>query len=694
MEKRTLLPNDIYQIKTVGEADVSSDGRYVAYVVERVVEEKDRGLTDIYLHDLTTQQTKRLTNSGRDGSPRFSPDGRRLAFISSRTEKAQIWVLELDGGEAWHLVTEEAVAGAPYWFSDGRQMAYTANVFVKPADWTPYPGAPSYDAERLAALAKRPTVDKQESDKKPNEVKVVTRLRYRGDGVGFYGETKRHVFITPVPESTPFAELVSSGERVTLGDYDFGTPTISPDGHYLVSSARTTEQADYEPRSDLWLWEVETGKSWLLYQGPGPVSQPLWSPQGDLIAFVGHDNAQNVSTTTDLWLLPIGSFLEQLPLEQPPTPFTVGSARNVTKPLDRPVGAHAGPELRHGGSSSFWADDRLYFILSDRGAGGVYAVDATCTVQPVLVDQHSSITSIAGNGQVLVYTASRPNRPEELYLCTEQGSQSLTLINEEFLAGVSLGDWERITYPSTDGQAIDGWVIYPVDYQPDKRYPLMLLIHGGPHGAYGPAFMFAGQIFAGQGYVVLFTNPRGSTTYGQDFARAIDKNWGAIDYADIMAGVDTVIDSGLADPDQLFVHGWSFGGYMTCWMVTQTNRFRAACGGASVTNMISDYGTSDIMWADEWEYGGQPWRDHDHLMQHSPLAHVEQVTTPLLLLHGESDMRVPISQSEEFYVALKRLGKTAVMVRYPGEFHGLKRPVHRVDRYERLLAWFEHYRQD
>ena len=201
------------------------------------------------------------------------------------------------------------------------------------------------------------------------------------------------------------------------------------------------------------------------------------------------------------------------------------------------------------------------------------------------------------------------------------------------------------------------------------------------------------QIFAAQGYVVLYTNPRGSTTYGQDFTCAIDKNWGVVDYLDIMRGVDEVIDRDLADPERLFVHGWSFGGYMTCWLVTQTNRFRAACGGAIVANMLSGYGTSDIIWSDEYEYGGQPWKDYVHLIERSPIGHVHKVETPIMLLHGEDDLRCPIGQSEEFYASLRRLGKDAVMIRYPGEYHGLRRPLHRVDRYERLLAWFNHYQE-
>ena len=218
------------------------------------------------------------------------------------------------------------------------------------------------------------------------------------------------------------------------------------------------------------------------------------------------------------------------------------------------------------------------------------------------------------------------------------------------------------------------------------------MIHGGPHGWYGPQFMPQAQQFAGRGYVVLLTNPRGSESYGQEFSCIIDKNWGDRDYADVMSGVAYVLDRGIVDKDNMFVYGWSYGGYLTCWVVTQTGRFKAACAGASVTNLLSDYGTSDITLADEWEYGGQPWRDSEHLLKHSPLSYAEDVTTPILLMHGENDMRVPIGQTEEFYVALKRMGKPAVMVRYPGEFHGPRRPLHRVDLAERLLAWFDYHK--
>lgn len=695
MPIRGLEPKDLYNIKSVGGADVSPDGRLVAYVVQRLDEEQDKSLTDIYLCDLTTLETKRLTSSGRDSSPCFSPDGKRLAFTSSRSDKNQIYILDLAGGEAWQVPTDEAVGGAPVWFPDGTRIAYTAGVFSHSDDWQPYPGAPAYDRERLMAIAKRDGgKDKQEDKAKQNNVKVITRLSYRRDGVGYFGEKARQVFITPVPTKTPSENLQPASRQVTGGNYNHSTPAISPCGRYLVTSVRRSDTADYDQKGDLWLWDLETNEFHWLYDGPGPVWEALWSVDGRTLAFGGHDSSHNVSTTTDLWLLDVAEWLERLAQGEQMQPLQVAQAKNVTRPFDLPFGAHAGAELRYGGSSMFWQESELYFLMSERGAAGIYRTDATGQVTPVLVDADVAITSIAGNAAALVYTASQPNQLEELYLYDQEESKAISRVNEQFMQGIELGNWEKITYESEPDVLIDGWIVYPLGYKAGKQYPLLLLIHGGPHGAYGPAFLFSAQVFAAQGYVVLFTNPRGSTTYGQDFTCAIDENWGVVDYADIMRGVDEVIDRGLADAEHLFVHGWSFGGYMTCWLVTQTNRFRAACGGANVTNMLSGYGTSDIIWSDEYEYGGQPWQDYVHLIEHSPIGHVHKVETPIMLLHGEDDRRCPISQSEEFYASLKRQGKDAVMIRYPGEYHGLKRPLHRVDRYERLLAWFDYHQEE
>lgn len=691
---RPFAAKDLYAIKCVGDPQLSPDGHLLAYTVQRVDEEKDKSLTDIHLMDLVSGVTRRLTNSGRDGSPRFSPDGRRIAFVSSRTDKAQLWLIDLAGGEAWRVPTEEAIDGAPVWFPCGKQIAYTADVFSHGDDWQPYPGAPLGDAARLRELAKG-SDSKKDDDKKRNEIKVITRLHYREDGVGYYGHQRRQIFVTPVPDQAPEGELKPLGRQVTTGDFDHGAPTVSPDGRWLVVSALRSPRADHELKRDLWLFEVATGAAHLLYDAPGPSDEVLWSPNGRTLAFTGNDFARNVSTDDALWLLDVTAYVADLAAGGSPTPLTMAEAINVTGRFDRPFGGGARAELRgSNGAPWFWAADSLYFLLADRGVGVVMRTDAAGHATHVYGDPELAVCGIAGDGQTLVYLASTVDRPEDLYLHSGSAgaSRRLTTVNDEFLSGIATGAPERFTYASSDGTPVDGWLIRPVGGEPGQRCPLMLMVHGGPHGAYGPAFQFMGQLFAGQGYAVLFVNPRGSTTYGQDFTCAIDKNWGVVDYADLMAGVDAAVEGGIADPERLFVQGWSFGGYMTCWVVTQTDRFRAACGGASVTNLLSDYGVADILWADEWEYGGKPWRDATDLLSRSPLTHVENVTTPLLLLHGESDLRVYTTQSDEFYAALKRLDKNVVMVRYPGEFHGLKRPLHRVDRYERTVAWFEHWR--
>lgn len=695
MIKKGLKPRDLYEIKRVGEADVSADGRWLVYGVKRLDEKEDRSLTDLYLCNLATLESKRITNSGKDSAPRFAPDGKRIAFISGRQGQKKIYILDLAGGEAWQLPTQEAVGSDLLWFPDGKRLAFTAQVFSKPAAWEPYPGAPAYDKERLEEMAKR-NEDKEkagkEEQKKQNNVKVVTRLSYRRDGLGYFGEKRTQVFVTDVPERTPTEEREAAAWQVTKGDFDYGFPTVSPCGRFLVTAARCTARADYDQKSDLWLWDLENKSNHLLYEGPGPVWGPQWSPDGHTIAFAGHDFSYNVSTTTDLWLVDVALWLSGLARGQVRQPLQAAQAINVTRPFDRPLGAHGGTELRYGGDSMFWDRGELYFIMSDRGAGGIYRTDLEGRVKPLLTDASSAITGIAGGSGRLVYTASKPDCIEELYLW-EQEPKPIAKVNEAFLTRVKMARWEKLVYESVPGVSIDGWIVYPLDYKEGQKYPLLLLIHGGPHSAYGPSFQFLAQVFAARGYAVLFTNPRGSTTYGQEFAASIDKNWGVIDYADIMKGVDVVLARGLADPANVFVHGWSFGGYMTCWLVTQTQRFKAACGGAVVANLLSGYGTSDIIWADEYEYGGQPWHDYEHLIKHSPLGHVEKVETPLLLLHGENDLRCPIGQSEEFYAALKRLGKDVVMIRYPGEYHGLQRPLHQVDRYTRLLAWFDYHKE-
>jgi dipeptidyl aminopeptidase/acylaminoacyl peptidase len=687
LHKRPLEPKDIYNISTVGKAELSPNGKYIVYTAQRIDQEQDKSLTDIFLSETETGNIRRLTSAGQESNARFSPDGHRIAFSSGRSEKGQIFILELDGGESWKLPTQQAVADFE-WGPDGKTMYYTAKVFSKSKDWVPYPGAPDYDRERLEKIANQAHLDKKEEDKKEDNVKVITAFKYRADGSGYIGDVRSHVFVTPVPDQAPLSELKPMGKQITSGDWNHNGFAASPDGKYIIVSSRHSDTPELDSKGDLWLYEIESGQKHKLYDAPGPAGNPHWSPCGRYIAYSGDDGSCGQSTTSHLWLLDISKSLNgETVITQ-----TQEDAIPVTLPLDRPVGAYAGAELRLGGGSTmFWKGQEFYFIMTDRGVPGIYKTDIFGKVTPVFVDPNRAITSVHCANDLMIYTASSPNQLEELYLNIKGQERPVTGINDQILEDIVMGNWEYMPY-NNDATALDSWVIYPTDYKPSGNYPLLLLIHGGPHGAYGPAFMFTGQLFAGKGYIVLYTNPRGSESYGQEFACCIDKNWGDRDYADIMAGVDALIARGEVDENNMFVHGWSYGGYMSCWIVTQSDRFKAICGGANVTNLLSDYGTSDITLSDEWEYGGQPWKDAAHLMKHSPISYVENVATPLMLMHGENDMRCPASQSEEFYVALKRLGKEVIMIRYPNEFHGLKRPIHRVDRYQRLLSWFQHHR--
>ncbi|MCD8511430.1 MAG: S9 family peptidase [Bacillus sp. (in: Bacteria)] len=692
---------DLYAFKGAGEARLSPDESKMVYVVQYADKEEDTFKTNLFLKDLTTMEETQLTFSGKDKGPVFSPDGTRIAFISNRSGKNQIYILSLSGGEPWCIKTNESVMGPLLWTPEGNELIYSAAVFSHKADdWLPYPGAPRQDGNRLKEIADNLHKSKDElekdKDKKKNEVKVITRFSYRSDGQGYYGNVRNHIFSTLVPDQWE-GDWKEQGKQLTDGDFDHSGPSLSPCGNYLVVSSRRTATADHDKSVDLWIVERKTGKIHQLYEAPGPVQGPNWSPCGQFIAFGGHDFKAGESTSTHLWLLQIDEFMEKLKNHEDTKPYTVVHAYNLLKSVDRPIGGAGSDVGIRGGDTKGWQQNRLLFLIGDKGAGQLYEVELNgkeWTPKPVIASESQTISTITVSKSLIVFSMTDPLTPPELYYWKDQKVKQLTFINKKLAEkGASL-QWEKFTYKSDREGEIDGWLLYPSGFDKNKKYPLVLLIHGGPHASYGPAFMFLAQLFVSRGYVVLYTNPRGSETYGQHFAEVIDRNWGDLDYKDIMVGVDKVVDRGFIDKDNMFVHGWSYGGYMSCWISTQTSRFKAICAGASVTNMVSGYGTSDITMADEYEYGGTPWKDGEHLIHHSPIGHVEKVETPVMLMHGENDMRVAPSQTEEFYIALKRLNKEAIMVRYPGEFHGLGRPLHQADRLERLLAWFNYYRKN
>lgn len=759
---KPLNPMDLFHLKTFGGAQVSPDGKMVAYVRQHHDTDEEKSFTDIYLADVGTGLSRKLTNSGKDKAPVWFQDSQRLAFISERSGKSQIWLMDVTGGEAWLIPTKQPVQGALTVAPAGNRIFFQGSAFSKGDDWIPYPGCPESDRGRALDQATRwlkPDKDKaRDPDKpKPNDIKVLTRLQYSLDGVGYFGDMRTQIFyldIPAAPSSTPSKPDDSDEVQVTSSDYDHSGATLSPDGKYAIVSALRRDDADYWQKSDLWLFQVEPAADagsagnisqsqgpWLLYDGPGPTHNPVWSPSGKWLAFTGHDSKRGVTTRTDLWVLDVEGFIKSIEAGVVPSPLSQEQVLNLTGEIDRALlRGVPRPEPSYGGATrpAVWRDEDLYFGLVNHGetciyrafqepdkvrspkehsqAKGTESTHGAWTLQRILGETGTAISGFHIGAKTLAYQASDPITPEDLYVARADrvdddvahgqssllrgkalGSNSiirLTDENDSFMADIATGTWEKLQCHADDGQELDYWMMYPQGYEKSsgKKLPTLIMVHGGPHSAYGPAFSFTANLFASHGYIVVYSNPRGSSSYGQEFSSCIDADWGRKDYGDVMACVNAAVLGEAVDEDNLFLYGWSYGGWWTVWAITQTDAFKAACAGACVSNLHNDYGTADCLWANEQEYGGKPWEDADGLLKRSPISYVANVNTPLLLIHGEGDLRCPITNSEQYYAALKRLGKTAVFIRYPGEYHLIKRHLHQIDKLERMLSWFQYYR--
>ncbi|MEW6522893.1 MAG: S9 family peptidase [Bacillota bacterium] len=687
--KRPWHAADLLRLEAVGEPQLSAGGR-LAYVVQEQDAENDKIITRIWVGDPVSGATRPLTAGTSDRSPRWAPDGRRLAFVSDRSGKPQVWVIDASGGEARQLCTEQRVESAPVWSPDGTRIAFVSRQF--PADqWEPYPGAPGEDfdrARRAAGDTLGGETGGQKRDTPP--LKVITELGHKLDGAGYFGDLRRQVLVVTVPGEDGWA--TPPVQQVTSGCHDHQEPTWSPDGRFLaVTGLRQKLQYEDHLRMDLWRVEVATGELVQLVKGAGPISCPAWSPDGRWIAYIGHHQSHGRSTTPGLWLARVD--------DPAGLPLAPGDTVCLTAGLDRPVGTAVPSDVRYAGPSvpPVWEPDSegVLFLASDRGVGKLYraAVDGGGR-QVLLGSTECSVAAFDAAGGTIAYQGGNDTRPDQIYLFENGTSRQVTWANRALMEEVLVSPARHFVFTGADGWNVDGWLAKPANLEPGRLYPMVLMIHGGPHGIYGHSFMFAVQLLVSSGFVVLYTNPRGSQSYGQAFASAVVDDWGGKDYQDLMAGVDAVLEQGLVDPARLGITGWSYGGYMTNWAITQTQRFAAAVTGASVFNLHNFYGTSDIGFTfGEFQWHGTPWEEPGRLLGRSPVAGVDRVTTPVLILHGESDLRCPVEQAEQLFTALRRLGKTAVMVRYPGESHALKRPAYRVDRYQRTLSWFAHYLQ-
>jgi dipeptidyl aminopeptidase/acylaminoacyl peptidase len=655
--KRSVRAEDLALLQLASDAQIAPDASAVAYVVTTMDREADRYRSAIWLTRTDGSPPRRFTSgTHRDTMPRWSPSGEELAFLSDRTGSDQLWVIPRNGGEA-------------------RQVTN----FVEPVTgfaWSP-------DGQRIAVVTRAQqaegTVDPE------NDVVRLTRLRYRFDGQrGFLHERRSHIWVVDLRTGTL--------ERATDGDWDDDWPAWSPDGSQLVFTSNRTEEREWNAASELWLLRFDAAGRTVdlscVTGGPSAAfGRPSWSPDGRLLAAVGHfESWAGSARHKRLWVMtPDGNERRNLSADFDATleDSLLTDAFGPSKP------------------GLIWSPDGRWIFtqVSEQGAVRLYRFPVSGGAPECIIGGARRVLdfSLSADGRWIAAVIADPVDPGSVWLMAADGSSSRCLAdpNAAWKEEVEiLGPEEMWVSSPVDGRPIHAWVLRPANAG-GERVPLVLSIHGGPHGMYGWAYCHEFQVLAAEGYGVVYANPRGSQGYGETFLACTRGAWGEADMPDLMAVVDAVLAQGWADPERLGVCGGSYGGYMTNWIIGHTDRFRAAVSMRCVSELVSMYGTSDIgVYFSEWEIGATPWDDPERYRRLSPLTYAPNIRTPLLLLHAEEDWRCPIAQAEQLFTWLRRLGRTVELVRFPGEGHNLTRsgrPRHRLEHLEHELRWFRTY---
>jgi len=679
-QKRAMTFEDVLALKSVSDAQVSPDGKWVAYVVTSVDMKENANDADVWLVSASGGEPVRLTtNKKNDTQPRWSPDGKRIAFVSAREEKPQIFLISPFGGEAEKLTDSKSGVQSFQWSPDGNRIAYVAQ--------------------------QEPTPDEEKELKDKDDAQVIDK-----------NFKLARIWVIDVTTKKA-AELVK-------GEYNASDPQWSPDGRLVAFVTNPTPKADDGVVSDIWVIDVANAatadavalqkkltelaetlasletkpgqnyfrvmeikgqivsvqreaaqKSGLrkLTDNDGPDTAPRWAPGGKQIAYLSRD----LKTAE------------------------VGQLRLTVIAFDGGTPRGLAPSFEYQSGAPKWSADgqTIYFNSSVRTTSQLFSVPASGGNPKQLSSVKGVMgqTSFSRDGSVSAFTKSDTQHPDDVYVSkTLPIAEPMRLTDHNpQVRELALGSSEVISWKGKDGMEIEGIVIYPVGYQQGKRYPTVALIHGGPSGAWTQSFPSSwgnfGHVWAAQGWVAFYPNVRGSSAYGEKFLASNVRDWGGGDYQDIQTGLDNLIAKGIADPDKLGQAGWSYGGYMTAWTLTQTNRFKAVMVGAGLTNMYSMYSTNDLQRTLEAYFGAQPWDDVEAYRRASAMTFIKQARTPTLILHGGSDTRVPPSQAQELYMGLRKNGVPVEMVLFPREPHGLQEPRHRLDKMRREYAWFSKY---
>jgi dipeptidyl aminopeptidase/acylaminoacyl peptidase len=668
-EKRSISAEDLYRFRLATDCDLSPDGRHVIFSVQRVDEESEKKHANLWIVPTDGGDPWQFTHGDHsDSKPKWSPDGTRIGFLSNRDEEdqPQIYVIPFKGGEARQLTDMKGEFADFEWSPDSKQFVCQ---FRKK------------DEEAI----------EREKDEQKRELGVVSRrirrLFYKHDGRGFLPEERWHIWIIDA----------ESGEvtQLTDGDiYDELDPRWSPDGKEIVFCSNHAADPDLDPDAvDIFVMPAGGGEPRTIETPVGQKQKPVFSPDGEQIAYLGKEGRGDWWKNIGLWVVPTDGSSE---------------ARNLTRRFDIFVGDATINDLpgHLPQSPPTWSQDSdcIYVQISEHGSTVLKAVKFDAAD-----DKGAELTTVVGNDGVVgafqldddqstaAYLHADMMTPAEVWVrdISEGTSRKLSHVNEDLLAEIDLGEVEETWFEGAAGNDLQGWIVKPPGFDASQQYPAILEIHGGPRVQYGNFFMHEFFFLAAHGYVVAFCNPRGGRGYGEEHAREIWNAWGTADYDDLMAWADTIQEKPYVDPERMGVTGGSYGGYMTNWIIGHTDRFEAAVTQRSVSNLISMYGSSDMNWVFQQEFGDQPpWEAFETYREQSPISHIGGATTPTLVIHSENDLRCPIEQGEQVFVSLKKLGVDTEMIRFPEEPHGLSRggrTDRRVERLEHILRWFDRY---
>lgn len=637
-QERVMTLDDVFSLHRVANPVVSPDGKWVAYTVSAKDLEKDKSETRIWMAPTAGGKAIPMTAKGYSANqPAWSPDGQFLSFLATKGEgKSQVWTLNRLGGEAEQLT----------------KVPQGVNGYV----WSP-------DSKRLLLLIKDkdPNEPKEKGEKAKPQPQVINRLQFKRDYTGYLDERRTHIY-TFTPGDTSITQITS-------GDFDDSQAGWSPDGKLIAFVSNRSDNPDANSNTDIWIVSADNedkGQTLIqVTQNEGSDNNPSWSPDGKWLTYTTVTEPDLIWYATNKLAMASADGKEVKVLSE-------DLDRNVYNPM-------------------FAADGKsIYFVLEDSGEQhlGRYQLDSKKIDRPISGAFSLGAFSFSPDGKTLASLISKPHLPEEVFVGVGAEPKQITFTNETLLKSIKWAEVENVQFASKDGTQIEGFFYKPPAFQPNFKYPTLLRIHGGPVSQYDLGFNQEAQLLAAQGYLVIMVNPRGSSGYGQDFSRAIWADWGNKDFEDVVAGVDHAIAKGYADPERLGVGGWSYGGILTNYVITQTDRFKGAISGASEVLFRSNYGHDHYQL--EWEKElGLPWKNAEAWERISPFNKVENVVTPTLIMGGAVDWNVPINNSEQLYQALKRLGKETQLIVYPDEHHGIQRPSFQKDRYERYINWYD-----